>query len=62
MTTAELVLTPLRTTQFLSVPFVIGVVPLDPNHTTFGVVDARVLDRQVPRSCRSTAFDPSIVM
>ena len=35
MTTAELVFTPFRMTQFLSVTFVIGVVPTEPSTTTF---------------------------
>ena len=52
--------TPLRTMQFLSAPFVIGVVPLDPNHTTFGLV-ALVFSSVRSRVVPPTVFDPSIV-
>ena len=61
ITTAELVFTPLRTTQFFSVPPVIGVVPLEPNQTTLGLVVlmfSSVRSRVVP----PTVFEPSIVM
>jgi hypothetical protein len=61
MTTAELLVDPFRTTQFLRVPFVIGVVPLEPNQTTIGpvaLVFSSVRSRVVP----PTEFEPSIVM
>src|SRR5450432_704685 len=38
ITTAELVFTPLRRTQFLTVSFVTGVVPTEPIKRTLGVV------------------------
>ncbi len=61
ITTAELVLTPFRTMQFLIEPFVIGVVPLEPNHTTIGLVVlvfSSVRSRVVP----PIVFEPSIEM
>ena len=59
MTTAELVLTPLRMTQFLTVTLVIGVLPTEPNQITLGLVTlvfSIVRLRSVP-----PLFEPSIV-
>ncbi len=59
-TTAELVVAPLIIIQFLSVTFVVGVVPLEPITTTLGVVVdvfsiVRLLSVQ-------PEFEPSIVI
>ena len=57
--TALLVLTPFTITQFFSVSFTIGVVPIEPNRTTLGVVTlvlVMVRLRSVPPE-----VEPSIV-
>ena len=60
MTTAELVFTPLRMTQFLIVSSVTAVAPTEPTQTTLGVVAlvfSIVRLRSVP-----PLFEPSMVM
>ena len=60
MTTAELVLTPLITMQFLSVSLVTGVAPTEPNRMTLGVVTL-VLVMVRLRSVPTPPIEPSMV-
>src|SRR4029079_8044577 len=60
MTTAELVLAPLITTQFFNVSLVTGVAPTDPMRTTLGVV-TRVVVMVRLRSGPTPPIEPSMV-
>src|ERR1041384_8584453 len=59
-TTAELVLTPLITTQFFKVSFVIAVVPVEPSNTTLGLVTLVFVIVKL-RSMPVPPMDPSTV-